>query len=301
MKIALVATGGTIGSRKNSEGVIKLSDAATKHIASIVGADSVFDSLTTHSERMQFSDLNELRKIVGKALATEPDGVIITHGTDTLASTSSYLAFAFCDTKVPIVMCSADLPLTEPESNGFAVLNSAKTFLERSKPGVYVVYKNPGYAPVVHHAARLLPAHLHDHFYKSIGGDCEFKDTGLMHGLDFNLVEHKVLCIIPYVGLDYSVFNLDGYSAVVHSAYHSGTVNAAHFNAFAAAHPDIPMFMTAGRKKYDGQVFVNNVVQCHGITRPALYMKVLIGLNNNVKDIVSFVKTNACGEIVDKY
>lgn len=301
MKITLVATGGTIGSRKNSDGVIKLCDAATEQIASIIGAESVFDSLKTHSERMQFSDLNELRKIVSKALATSPDGVIITHGTDTLASTSSYLAYAFCDTKVPIVMCSADLPLTERDSNGFDVLNSAKTFLARRKPGVYVVYKNHGCVPAVHHAARLLPAHLHEHFYNSIGGECDFVDTGLMHGLDFNLVEHKVLCIIPYVGLDYSVFNLDGYSAVVHSAYHSGTVNAAHFNAFAAAHPDIPMFMTAGRKKYDGQSFVDNVIQCHGITRPALYMKVLIGLNNNIRDLAAFVHKNACGEMVEKY
>ena len=62
------------------------------------------------------------------------------------------------------------------------------------------------------------------------------------------------------------------------------------------------MYMTAGRKKYDGQVFVKNVIQCHGITQAALYIKLHIGLKNNVKDLTAFVHKNACGEIVtDKY
>lgn len=299
MKIALVATGGTIGSRKNADGIIKLSNQATDQIASIVGAESVFDSLSIHSERMGYADLNKFRRITERALETSPDGIIVTHGTDTLAFSSAYLSYAFADTKIPIVICSADLPLTEPDSNGFDVLHSAKTFLNSRKPGVFVVYKNAGFAPQVHHGARLLPAHLHEHTYHSLG-DWDFRDTGLMHGMNFDLEGHNVLMISPYVGLDYSSFNIDGYSAVVHCAYHSGTVNADDFNRFAKAHSDIPMFMTAGRKKYDGQFFVDNVVQCHGITQTALYIKVLIGLKNKVKDLPAFVLKNACGEIVDR-
>lgn len=299
MKIALVATGGTIGSRKNADGLIKLSPLATEQIASIIGADCVFDSLTIHSERLGYADLNKFRRITEKALSTKPDGIIVTHGTDTLAFSSAYLSYAFADTQIPIVICSADLPLTEPDSNGFDVLHSAKVFLGSRKPGVFVVYKNAGFAPQVHHGARLLPAHLHEHTYHSLG-DWGFRDSGLMHGMNFDLEGHNVLMISPYVGLDYSSFNLDGYSAVVHCAYHSGTVNAGDFNAFAKAHPDIPMFMTAGRKKYDGQVFVDNVIQCHGITQTALYIKVLIGLKNKVKDLPAFVLKNACGEIVDR-
>lgn len=297
MKIALVATGGTIGSRKDVDGVIKLSPTATEQIASIVGADSVFDSLSTHSERMELSDLNKFRGIVKDALDTHPDGIVITHGTDTLAFSSAYLAYAFCDTRVPIVICSADLPLTERDSNGFDILHSAKVFLQNRRPGVFVVYKNAGFAPQVHHGARLLPAHLHEHFYYSLG-DWSFNDTGLLHGMNFELCEGKVLLINPYIGLDYSVYNIEGYSAVVQSAYHSGTVNAADFNAFARKHPDIPMFLTAGRKKYAGQDFVSNIIQCHGITQTALYTKLLIGIKNNVKDLPSFILKNACGEIV---
>lgn len=299
MNIALVASGGTIGCRRNVDGLLKLNNQATEQIAAIIGASSVFDSVTIHSESMRFSDLNDLRRVVERAVDSKPDGIIITHGTDTLAFASSYLSYAFADTKIPIVLCSADRPLTDPDSNGFDVLQSAKTFLNRREPGVFVVYKNVGFAPIVHHGARLLPAHLHEHTYHSLG-DWSFHSTGLMRGMDFDLCEQKVLLIEPYVGRDYSSLNLDGCSAVVHSAYHSGTVNVEDFNRFAKAHPDVPMFMTAGRKPYDSSVFVSNIVQCHGITQTALYTKVLIGLKNNVKDLPAFVLKNACGEIVQK-
>ncbi len=300
MKIALVATGGTIGSRKDADGIIRLSNSATEQIASVIGASEIFDSIKIHSERMEFSDLNELRRVTQSALDSRPDGIIVTHGTDTLAFSSAYLAYAFSSTRVPIVICSADEPLTEHDSNGYDVLHSAKMFLMNGKPGVFAVYKNPGLAPQVHHGARLLPAHLHEHSYHSLG-DWNFCDTGLMHGMDFDLEGHKVLCVNPYVGLDYSSYNLDGYSAVVQCAYHSGTVNAADFNAFASAHRNIPMFLTVGLKKYDGQDFVDNVVKCPGITQTALYIKLHIGLKNKVKDLAAFVRKNACGEIVEKY
>ncbi len=301
MNIALVATGGPIGSRKNADGVIKLNPAATRQIQTIIDASEVFDDVTIHSESMDFADMFKLRDAVGKAIKSHAEGIIITHGTDGLAFTSAYLAYSFCDTKIPIVMCSADLPLNEPASNGFDILQAAKTFLSQRKAGVFVVYKNPGFTPTVHHGARILPALLHENKYYSIGGDCSFIDSGLMHGLDFDLEGYKVLSIFPYVGMDYGAFDLDGYSAVLHSAYRSGAVNSARLNEFAAAHPNIPIFLTAGRKRYDGQVFAKNVIQCYGITYSALYVKIMIGLKNKVKDLAAFVHKNACGEIVDRY
>lgn len=297
MKIALVATGGTIGSRRGPDGVIKLSPMATEQIASIIGASSVFDKMSTHSERMGFPDLNKMRGIVKEALDSHPDAIVVTHGTDTLAFSSAYLAYAFCDTPVPIVVCSADMALTEHDSNGFDILHSAKVFLQNRKPGVFVVYKNAGFAPQLHHGARLLPAYTHEQFYHSLG-DWAFKDTGLLHGMDFELGKKKVLFITPYIGLDYSTFSVEGYDAVAHCAYHSGTVNANDFNAFAKSHPDLPIFLTTGPRKYDGQDFVENVVTCPGMTQTALYIKLLIGLHNNVKDLPTFIHKNACGEIV---
>ncbi|MCM1367671.1 MAG: asparaginase [Roseburia sp.] len=298
MKINLVATGGTIGSRLDGDGAIVISDAATAQIADIIGANEVFSQFKIHSAGIGFGDFFKLKGIIERA-AVGADGVIVTHGTDTLAFLSAYLAYAFCDTGIPIVLCAADEPLTDDYSNGFDVLNAAKSFIAQKRSGVYVMYKNPGAVVRIHHGARLVPAHMHEDFYFSIGNST-FSDTGVMHGMDFDLqsVENTVLCVLPYVGMNYAAYDMRGYKAVVQVAYHSGRVNAGEFDKFASRYPDIPIYLTAGRKKYGDGELAPNVIQCHGITQTALYVKLLIGVKNNVKDLTAFVKKNACGEIV---
>lgn len=296
MKINLVATGGAIGSRVvNDEYVI--SDEATQQIAHVIGADKVFGEFKIHSAGVGLAALNTLRLTIEKALKDNPDGVVVTHGTDTLAFSASYLAYAFASTKVPIVMCAADMPLTDYDSNGYDVLNAAKSFIARGERGVFVLYKNPGEVVKIHHGARLAPAHLHENFYHSIGSDRCFTDSGLMRGMNFDLKNLRVLCISPYVGLDYGMLDVSGCAAVVHSAYHSGRVNVAEFNSFAKANPNTTMYLITGKKKYSADEFASNVVLCSHITKTALYIKLLIGLNNNVKNLTEFALKNACGEI----
>lgn len=297
MKINLVATGGTIGSRF-VKGELAISDAATKQIAAVLGANKVYGDFKIHSAGVEFADLNTLRLTIEKA--TEgADGVVVTHGTDTLAFTASYLAYAFSSTKIPIVLCAADKPLTDDYSNGFDVLNAAKGFIARGERGVFVLYKNPGEVVRIHHGARLIPAHMHENFYFSLGGSAFTADSGVMRGMNFELETGKVLCIIPYMGMDYDAYDLKDYSAVVQVAYHSGRINTVTFNKFAAKNPDVPIFLLSGDKKYDANTFTKNVVQCPSITQTALYIKLLIGVKNNVKDLAAFVKKNVCGEIVE--
>ncbi|MDE6029183.1 MAG: asparaginase [Clostridiales bacterium] len=294
MKINLVATGGTIGSRY-VKGELVISDAATKQIASVIGANKVFGDFKIHSAGVVFDDLNTLRLTIEKAM-DGADGVVVTHGTDTLAFTASYLAYAFASAKIPIVMCAADKPLTDDYSNGFDVLNATKSFIARGERGVFVLYKNPGEVVRIHHGARLIPAHMHENFYFSLGGS-NFTDSGLMRGMNFELETGKVLCIVPYMGQDYDVYDLKGYSAVVQVAYHSGRINTVAFNKFAEKNPTVPIFLLSGNKKYDANMFPKNVVLCPAITQTALYIKLLIAIKNNVKDLPAFVKKNAVGEI----
>lgn len=298
MRINLVATGGTIGSRMEN-GELVISDAATAQIASVIGASRVFGDFKIHSASVGFADFNTLRFTIARALEDKPDAVIVTHGTDTLAFTATYLAYAFASTTVPILICAADNPLTDDNSNGYDVLNAAKSFIQRGARGVFVLYKNPGEVVRIHHGARIIPAHLHEDFYFSLGSGNTFTDTGLMRGMDFDLKGSKVLCISPYVGMDYSAFDMSEYSAVVQIAYHSGKISANEFNAFAIKHGGIPMFLSAGKKRYLPGTFAPNVTLCPGITQTALYIKLLIALKNNVKDLPSFILKNACGEIAD--
>lgn len=297
MRINLVATGGTIGSRvENGEYVI--SEDATKQIALVLGASKVFSDFKIHSAGVDFAAFNMLKKAIEAAMEDKPDGVVVTHGTDTLAFSSAYLAYTFVSTRIPIVMCTADKPLTDYDSNGFDVLRAAKSFIARGESGVFVLNKNPGAVVGIHHGAQLVPAHLYEDFYFSIGGSRSFHNTGVMRGFDFELKKSSVLCITPYVGMNYGSYDMSGIDAVLQVPFHSGKINVAAFNAFASSYPDIPMFFPAGLKKYDPGTFVKNIVQCPAITQTALYIKLLIAINNNVKDLASFVLKDVCGEIV---
>lgn len=83
------------------------------------------------------------------------DGIIVTHGTDTLTFTANYFSQIFCDIPVPLVLVSALLPLEDPESNGPDNFAAAVTFIRRGIRGVFVSFKNP-YEPCrIHLASRL--------------------------------------------------------------------------------------------------------------------------------------------------
>lgn len=65
------------------------------------------------------------------------DGIIITHGTDTMAYTASMLSFMIQNPNLPIVFTGSQLPITHPLTD--AILN-LRCALEMAKSGVNGVY-----------------------------------------------------------------------------------------------------------------------------------------------------------------
>lgn len=58
------------------------------------------------------------------------DGIVVTHGTDTLQYTSAFLAYIFDGLNVPIVLVSANYPLDDSRSNGFENFVGAIDFIK---------------------------------------------------------------------------------------------------------------------------------------------------------------------------
>ncbi|WP_157355343.1 asparaginase domain-containing protein [Nocardia terrae] len=73
--------------------------------------------------------------------ATPPDGVIVIHGTDTMAYTGARMAFELHDIPVPVVLTGAQIPLGLPASdagdNLMLALNSIAT---QPAPGVFLAF-----------------------------------------------------------------------------------------------------------------------------------------------------------------
>ena len=115
MKILIISTGGTIASKKDDN--IHL-DAPFKavHFADenlIKGVELSFSCpYTILSENMDFSHLQSL---VDEIKESDSDNIIILHGSDTLAFTSSFIANLFWDKN--IVLTASDKPIDDNSAN----------------------------------------------------------------------------------------------------------------------------------------------------------------------------------------
>ena len=93
------------------------------------------------SENMQKQDLLTLITTVRKMM-DHSEGIIITHGTDTLSDTANLLSLFLAGSRVPIVLVSSLYPLTDSRNNGVVNFAAAVRFLTRSAvlPGVFVSF-----------------------------------------------------------------------------------------------------------------------------------------------------------------
>ena len=114
MKILVIFTGGTIGS-KLTDGFISPDRGAPYALLEKfkypgIGFDTV-SPYTILSENLSVKELNILLDTVRKSLHMGYDGIIITHGTDTLQYSAAAVLECVKNTAVPIVFVSSNYPL----------------------------------------------------------------------------------------------------------------------------------------------------------------------------------------------
>lgn len=127
-RIQVVATGGTIASRSGTEG--RRATVLAKELVASVGPlpDGVEvdarDVITQGSYAFDTGDLLALAREVRDALHNGADGVVMTHGTDTMEETAFLLDLAFDDPR-PIVLTGAQRPFDDRAADGPANLGDA--------------------------------------------------------------------------------------------------------------------------------------------------------------------------------
>ncbi|MCZ2826186.1 MULTISPECIES: asparaginase [unclassified Modestobacter] len=126
-RVHLLATGGTIASRQGPDGLAAVTPAAEL----LAAADSpagltvtTSDLGTVASFALTTADLRELVAAARGCLGEGVDGVVVTHGTDTLEE-SAYLADLVHDDPRPIVFTGAQRPFDSPAPDGPANLADA--------------------------------------------------------------------------------------------------------------------------------------------------------------------------------
>lgn len=114
--------------------------------------------INTFSENMTPGLWNGLLGYLKTVDFQQFSGVIIAHGTDTLAYTSALLALALTGIEVPVFVVSSNHPIdgSFPASNGSENFNTAVDLIcENIVPGVYVPYKNTDGKMYIHNAAHI--------------------------------------------------------------------------------------------------------------------------------------------------
>ncbi len=172
-RICVIFTGGTIGSYAEGN-TVDLSSENKSILLELYkkryGSSVIFDELRPLdilSENVQFTDLDAMVACLKAVNKGKYDGIIITHGTDTLCFTANLFSQIFCDYPLPVVFVSALYPLNDSRSFGVENFAGAVDFIEKENiGGVYVSFKNEGENLKIHLASRVI-------FAEQISGKCE--------------------------------------------------------------------------------------------------------------------------------
>ena len=144
-RISIISTGGTISSKV---------DYKTGAVTPILTAEEIQESLpdlakyaniepefmyNISSENINHQHWTNLSERINEKIIQGDKGVIITHGTDTMAYTSAALSFSLSGTPIPIILVGSQRSTDRPSSDGFTNLMGALQFcLKSNKSGVFL-------------------------------------------------------------------------------------------------------------------------------------------------------------------
>lgn len=294
-KILVVLTGGTIGSRVKGK-TVDVTEESAYQLLSLYrekyGEEEfeVCQPFSILSEDMTPFVWAELCDFMRTISYEDYQGVILTHGSDTLSYTAALLGMLIGNLGVPVVLTAADRPLEDEKGNGLINFAGCVRFV-RENPigGVFVVYQDRQKRLPVYLATRLVEADPYEDAFAAFGGvpfgylekegirfveneinpslkelaaAGSFLKTEALKDMESFSFRKSILLLKSYPGLDYSHIRLsDGTACVLHYLYHSATgrtgEGAFSLPEFAGAlkKKKIPLY-TASYKEPKGRLYV---------------------------------------------
>ena len=249
MKILFLFTGGTIGSTASGDTIT--TDSKKPYLLletykAAYGISFEYDTkepYTALSENNTGKTLRHLCESVKSHLDGGYDGIVITHGTDTLQYSAAALSYAFADIKIPVCLVSSNLPIEKKGANGIPNLRAAIRFItEVGAPGIWVPYKNRGEDLRIHRGTRLLAStafsdrveSIYDSYYGTFREGAPFRKSRRYREFPdaipaFGALQippycREIVILEPYPGKTYPPIS-ETVKYVLHASYHSGTIN----------------------------------------------------------------------------
>lgn len=261
MRILTIFTGGTIGCASPDEKSVLSVESSVGHDYFLINnyfnpynakIDTI-QPLNLLSENMTISDWNVLLLCLKDVDFSKYDGVIITHGTDTMAFTASIFGMILAGVKIPVIFIGSNFNLQDERADGHQNFADAVSFIKNAKlGGTFVIAKSQVYLSTrITQSRHFTDSYgtptdeifgimkndkfeiANDHLENSNANfnpnvnDFEkiYSQTPLLDALE--QISDCVFLIRPYVGLNYENFTIsDKTKAILHETYHSCTACA---------------------------------------------------------------------------
>lgn len=142
-RILFITTGGTIASAESEEGLVPA--LTSEDILSYLGNGYedveilCEDLLRMDSTNIQPEEWCMIAQRISEVV-NDVDGIVLTHGTDTMAYTGSALSFMLRNLPIPVVLTGSQLPLVHPLSDGVDNIRVAFAAAISDLKGVFIAF-----------------------------------------------------------------------------------------------------------------------------------------------------------------
>lgn len=336
-KILLITTGGTIASTNSANGLVpgKLDNSIIEQL-DFDRNDFCIDSIDLMQKDSSNFSPRDWELIISTVNENENkyDGIVITHGTDTMAYSACALEFALNSKTIPVVLTGSQIPAGEAKSDAIFNLRCAFLVALGDKNGVFVAFAGKVIRGI--RAAKIYS--MNYDAFDSVNEPC----VGIVRGNDIDWDNKLNVSINKYAGIkdiesvgssfdeNIAVIKLfpgcnsqiietlidQNVKGIVLEGFGCGGimsgVNNSFLNAIAKAVSNKIVVVIASQCRYDGtdlsvyEVGVKaksvGVVDAKDMTNESIIVKLMwaVAHFDEYNKIVEFMNTNIVGEFIDK-
>ena len=328
--ILIINTGGTIGSHEEN-GVISSEKGKCRILElyneAFPGSQTEFTTVEPYnilSENLETLHWEMLIHFIISIDKSCYDGIIITHGSDTLSYTSAMLGMCLHNLGIPIVITASDYVPDHPQSNALDNFSASVKLINNCHNGVYTVYKNRN-----DNSARVfIPTRMqeadrfNDRFSETDGLPfgfinnegcqdilCKIRHTeNKTNSLELSSLRFSknVLSVHPYPSINWEKITPDDNTgAVLLITYHSGTVpEKAEFLLEKCLENKIPLFLCSLKKsskaiyETSSNLLKKGALPLYNMSTESAYAKLLLAVNLSQDNIAEFMKKDIYFETI---
>lgn len=142
-KLLLLSTGGTIASVASNAGLVpkETGEELIKMLGKLPYDIHVEDILQLDSSNIQPEEWKFIAQNIYK-YRNDYDGIVVSHGTDTMAYTASMLSFMLKNINIPVVLTGSQVPINIVLSDAHDNLRLAFAAAATCPPNIYLAFHN---------------------------------------------------------------------------------------------------------------------------------------------------------------